>query len=179
MAAENINIIQDFQGETPAQQALFGLLKWAGIATQTYAHPPIFTVEEGLALNLPAHIPGQHGKSLFLTTPKGDFWLVVAIESTRVNLKELAARAGVKRFSFAKPEQMVQILGVTPGSATPFALMSDEKRIVTVVIDEAFTRSTHAVFHPLDNRYSTVIAVPDLIKFIQGLGYAPQLCAVA
>ncbi len=179
-----IRELPDFKGETAAQKGLFAYFGTHEITSRTYAHPAIFTVDEGLALDLPSLIDGQHGKSLFLTTPakgdkQGEFWLVVACEDTRVDLKGLAARLGVKRFSFAKPEAMKEILSVTPGSATPFALLNDGQGRVQVVVEERFKESQYCVFHPLDNRFSTVIKTADLLRFIKSLGIVPHILALA
>lgn len=174
-----IRELPGFKGETAAQEGLFAYFGTHDIAARTYAHPAIFTVDEGLALNLPAAIDGQHGKSLFLTTPKGELWLVVACEETRVDLKGLAATLGVKRFSFAKPELMKEVLSVTPGSATPFALLNDGQGRVQVVIETKFQESEECVFHPLDNRFSTVIRFADLLRFIKSLGIVPHLLPLA
>ncbi len=161
----------ELPSETPDQAALWALFEALGIAHRTYAHPPIFTVEEGVALNLPAHIPGQSGKSLFLTNQLGELWLVVACEETRVNLKALSDTLQTKRFSFGKPESMLETLGVTPGSVTPFALINDIHKKVQVVLDEEFFNSSSCVFHPLKNTHSTAITVADLCRFIEHLGY--------
>ncbi len=179
-----IRELPGFKGETAAQEGLFAYFATHGIPSRTYAHPAIFTVEEGLALDLPGAIDGQHGKSLFLTTPPkgdkgGELWLVVACEDTRVDLKGLAATLGVKRFSFAKPEVMKDVLSVTPGSATPFALLNDAHSRVQVVVETKFQESEECVFHPLDNRFSTVIRVADLLRFIKSLGITPHLLPLA
>lgn len=174
-----VNKIKDFQGFDANPKELFALFDEIGLAHTTYEHPPIFTVEEGVALNLHALIPGQHGKSLFLTNKDGGFWLVVAREETRVDLKALSERLGVKRFSFAKPEQMFAILGVTPGSATPFALMNDKERKVRVVVEENYIAAQECVFHPLRNTHSTVVSVKDLLRFMTHLGYEPTLLPLA
>ncbi len=167
--------METFDGFAPDQQALLGVFSALGISHEIWSHPPIFTVEEGLRLDLPGHIPGRHGKSLFLTCPKSGLWLVVAAEDTRVDLKKLAGAVGAKRFSFARPEKMVEILGVTPGSATPFALMNDAGRTVQVVVDAALAGAEKCVFHPLKNDASTVISSQDLLRFIRHFGYTPQV----
>ena len=163
-----------FDSFAPDQLALLEVFSALGIAHETWSHPPIFTVEEGIRLDLPGRIPGRHGKSLFLTCPKTGLWLAVAAEETRADLKKLAAAVGAKRFSFAKPEKMVEILGVTPGSATPFALMNDAGRVVQVVVDAALA-AEKCVFHPLKNNASTVISSKDLLRFIKHFGYTPQV----
>ncbi len=174
-----IRKIDDFSGFDPDQTALFTLFDKLEVVHTTYEHPPIFTVEEGLVLDLPKHIPGQHGKSLFLTDKNDNFWLVVACEETRVDLKGLSDRLQTKRFSFAKPEQMVAILGVTPGSATPFALINDTQKTVRIIVEERYKEAEFCVFHPLRNTHSTVISVNDLLRFIHHLGYKPDIVPVA
>lgn len=175
----SIKKTQGLEGFDPQQVALFHLLSGIGIEHVTYEHPAIFTVEEGMALDLPRHIPGQHGKSLFLTNKDGEFWLVVAREETRVDLKSLSDRLQAKRFSFAKPEKMLAVLGVVPGSATPFALMHDQDKIVHVVIEENYKETEYCVFHPLRNTHSTVVRFADLLRFIEHLGYQPVLMPLA
>ena len=57
---------------------LLARLDALGIAHHTYAHPPVFTVEE--AKSLRGTLPGGHCKSLFLKDKKAGLWLVVALE---------------------------------------------------------------------------------------------------
>lgn len=177
---EKINSYSDLND---VQKGLLGHFDALKIAHTTYRHPAVFTVEEGVALNLRALIPGQGGKSLFLTDGKKDgqesYWLVVARDEVRVDLKKLAVTLGAKRFSFAKPEKMIAILGVTPGSATPFAVINDHAKCVTVVLDEGFQESAYCVFHPLENIYSTVMPFADLRRFLEDLGYQPLILPVA
>jgi Ala-tRNA(Pro) deacylase len=165
----------EFSSFEPRQQGLLAIFDALKIPHETWLHPPIFTVEEGIRLNLPARIPGRHGKSLFLTCPKTGFWLVVAAEDTRIDLKKLAGTVGAKRFSFGKPEKMVELLGVTPGSATPFALMNDAGRQVSVVLDAQVGNAALCVFHPLKNNASTAISGENLLLFIKHFGYNPQV----
>ncbi|MFX8945974.1 YbaK/EbsC family protein, partial [Acinetobacter baumannii] len=79
-----------------------------------------FTVAESAQLH--RDITGGHSKNLFLQDKKGRLYLVVALADTRVDLKALQKRLGVDRWSFGKPELLLEVLGVTPGSVTPFAL---------------------------------------------------------
>ena len=66
-------------------------------------------------------LPGGHCKSLFLKDKKGGLWLVVVLEERRVDLKRLADALGAPRFSFGSAELLHEVLGVRPGSVTPFA----------------------------------------------------------
>src|ERR1051326_156099 len=106
-----------------------------GIAQRTYDHPAVFTVEEAKALR--GTLPGGHCKSLFLKDKKGGLWLAVMLEERRTDLNRLAARLGAPRFSFGNAETLHAVLGVTPGSVTPFALANDRAQRVKVVLDKA------------------------------------------
>jgi len=121
---------------TPDQ--LFTRLDALGIAHRTYTHPPVFTVEEAKALR--GSLPGGHCKSLFLKDKKGGLWLVVALEECRVDLKALADRIGAPRFSFGAPELLYEVLGIRPGSVTPFAAANDTGGRVSVVLQRAMLR---------------------------------------
>jgi Ala-tRNA(Pro) deacylase len=156
---------------TPAQ--LFAYLDQLGIEHSTILHPPLFTVEEGR----PWHdtIPGMHGKNLFLKDRKNKIWLVVMPADKRADLGKLEKRLGAPRFSFAKPEMLVEILKLTPGSVSPFGLINDTEKRVTVVIDEDVPNKEWVNFHPLHNSASTVVRSADLLKFIRSLGYDPLI----
>ena len=116
---------------TPASMAadrrkFFARLEELGIASVTVEHEPVFTVEQSRALR--ETIPGAHTKNLFLADRDGRVALVVAKDDTRVDLKRVASRLGFGRLSFGKPELLGRLLGVTPGSVTPFALINDRAR---------------------------------------------------
>ena len=110
-------------------EELFARLDALGIAHRTHWHPPVFTVAEAAALR--GSLPGGHCKSLFLKDKKGGFWLAVMLEERRTDLKKLAARLGAPRFSFGGADDLYELLGVRPGSVTPFALVNDVARRVT------------------------------------------------
>jgi len=156
---------------TPDQ--LFARLDALGIAHRTYAHPPVFTVAEAVALR--GQLPGGHCKSLFLKDKKGRLWLVVALEERRIDLKQLAAALGAPRFSFGPAELLYEALGVRPGSVTPFALANDGAHRVAVVLDQAMLALDPLNYHPLDNARTTAIAPGDLLRFIAWCGHRPHL----
>lgn len=160
---------------TPAAlEALLGVL---GLHTTTYPHPPIFTVEEGRALKL--SIPGAHSKNLFLKDKSGALVLVCACAETRVDLNGLAKLIGAGRFSFASPELLAEVLGVTPGSVTVFALANDQHRRVRLVLDAALMDAELATFHPLTNAASTTISPADLRRFLAHTGHSPTIVRFA
>src|SRR5215831_8431540 len=132
---------------TPEQ--LFERLDALGIAHRTYTHPPVFTVAEAVALR--GQLPGGHCKSLFLKDKKGGLWLVVALEEREIDLKRLATQLGAPRFSFGNAELLFEVLGVRPGSVTPFALLNDNAHRVRVVLDRGMLEYSPLNYHPLEN----------------------------
>ncbi len=157
---------------TPEQ--LLARLDALGIETTTHRHPPLFTVEESKRLR--GALPGAHCKSLFLKDKKGALWLLVALENRQVDIKVLRRMLGAKgSLSFGKPELLLEVLGVTPGSVTPFGLINDESQRVTVVLERAMLTRDPLNYHPLTNEATTAIAAGDLLRFIENCGHQPMI----
>ncbi len=158
------------------RQDLFDRLTELGIETHTVEHEALFTVADSSKLE--QELPGAHTKNLFLKDEDGDLFLVVAQAATRVDLKGLARTLGAGRFSFGKPELLMEALGVTPGSVTAFAVINDGSRRVRVVIDSELMRHETINCHPLENTATTNIARDDLMRFIRSCGHEPRIAAV-
>ena len=158
------------------RRELFEKLAELGVETETVEHEPLFTVEESQALR--GKIPGAHTKNLFLKCSKGSIWLVVAKEDTTVDLKGLAKHLGAGRFSFGKPELLLEILGVAPGAVTPFALINDRDKQLGLVLDQALMAHKRLNFHPLENSATTAIGRDDLLAFIRACGHEPAILAL-
>jgi Ala-tRNA(Pro) deacylase len=65
------------------------------------------------------------------------------------------------------------MLGVRPGSVTPFALVNDVERFVTPVLDAAMLECDPLNYHPLANDRTTAISSDDLLRFITASGHEP------
>ncbi len=173
----NEEFAPDFEAQLPSaaarEAALCERLDKLGIAWTLHAHAPVFTVEE--AKNLRGSLPGLHTKNLFLKDKSGGLWLVVAREELRLDLNALAKNLSAPRFSFGKPELMVETLGIAPGAVTPFALMNDVSGRVAAVFDKAMMDGTILNFHPLRNDKTMAIAANDLLKFTEDTGHSPRL----
>jgi Ala-tRNA(Pro) deacylase len=162
---------------------LFAFLDRLGIVHTTVSHPALFTVEQSRALR--GKIPGGHTKNLFLRDKKGAFYLVVAQEEAAIALKDLHRRLGASgRFSFGSTEAMGELLGVVPGSVTPFAAINDTSGEVTVVLDHAMLindvlNNDVLNFHPLVNTMTTSISKAGLIEFLAATGHEPRIEAVS
>lgn len=148
---------------------LFDFLAQQNIATKTYDHKQIFTVEEGKDIHDEA-LHGAPTKNLFLKDDKKRLWLITAHAYTPIALKEVAKKLKAPKLRFAKPDLLLKHLGVTPGSVTPFALINDTENVVTVILDEKLFDHPIIGVHPLKNDATTAIAPQDLQTFIQSCG---------
>jgi Ala-tRNA(Pro) deacylase len=157
---------------------LFAYLDSLGIPHQTVQHAAVFTVEEARALR--GKVAGGHTKNLFLRDKKDALFLVVAPEDAAIELKSLHRLLGASgRFSFGSAVAMREILGVEPGSVTPFAAINDKDGRVTVVLDATMMREAALNFHPLVNTGTTTISREGLLKFLEATGHPPRIEAVS
>jgi Ala-tRNA(Pro) deacylase len=156
---------------------LFQRFKDLGITTTTLDHVPVFTVEE--ARKVHDDLPGGHCKNLFCKDEKGALWLIVCLEDARVDLKAAPTKIGSKRLTFGKPELLMEVLGVDPGSVTPFGLINDTTLRINVILDAQMMTHDILNYHPLKNDASTGISSGDLLTFIKSCGHDPRIVAVA
>jgi Ala-tRNA(Pro) deacylase len=159
------------------RQDLLDRLSALGIRTRTLDHPAVFTVEQSSGVE--KDLPGGHTKNLFLKDRKDALFLVVALNDATIDLKTLHKTLGCGRLSFGSAALLMEVLGVPPGSVTPFALINDSARRVTVVLDEVMLRHDLLNYHPLENTATTNIARDDLLRFIRSLGHEPRILAVS
>ena len=128
-------------------------------------HAPLFTVEDSKSLR--GQIEGAHSKNLFLKDAKANFFLISIEESASIDLKKTMQQIQSKKLSFAKPEYLQDILGIEPGSVSPFALLNDTKKQVKFYLDRSFLASDTVNFHPLINTATVNISPQNLIELIE------------
>ena len=149
----------------PVYEALTGL----GITYDTYEHPPVFNSEDVDAYW--RDIPATPVKNLFLRNKKGnrEYLVIVGVEK-RVDLQQLVKTIGDDRLSFGSPERLMQTLGLTPGSVSPFGLIHEGSGAVQVIIDNDLRQAERLIFHPNINTASVTISFSDLEKFLAWRG---------
>lgn len=156
---------------------LFERLSDLNISTTTLDHAATFTVAQSSAIE--QALPGAHTKNLFLRSEKGKVVLVVAKTSTEIDLKSLAKVIGAGRFSFGKSDLLLELLGVTPGAVTAFAIANDHARDVELILDDVLMTHDSLNCHPLENTATTNIARDDLLRFIRATGHEPRIMTLS
>lgn len=157
-------------------QDLLARLQQLDIPFTTVEHPAAFTVED-LAPHV-AHMAGVTVKNLFLCDAKKKMWLVTAPHDRRIDLKSLPDKIGGARMSFGSAERLMRVLGVAPGSVTPFAVINDPAAQVQVILDAEMMEQETINAHPLVNTMTTSVTPAGLMKFIVACGHAPRLVAL-
>jgi Ala-tRNA(Pro) deacylase len=144
---------------------VYAALDALGVRYERHEHPAVFHAEDAAKFWNP--IAGVQCKNLFLRNKKGDRHYLVIVEiSKRVDLKDLVKIVGDDRLSFGSPERLMQELGLTPGSVSPFGLINDTDGSVRVLIDRDLRGAAGLIFHPNINTASVVISWDDLERFL-------------
>jgi Ala-tRNA(Pro) deacylase len=149
--------------------AVYAALDSLGISYRRYEHPPVFTAEDA-AVHW-AGLDGTQCKNLFLRNKKGNrHYLVVLEVSKQADLRHVARLVSDDRLSFGSAERLMERLGLTPGSVSPFGLINDADRSVRVLIDRDLRSAERLIFHPNINTASIVIAWKDFERFLDSRG---------
>lgn len=149
-----------------AEQQVFDVLNELKISYTIHTHPPVYTVDE--AEKHLADIPGAHCKNLFLKDKKLEkYYLVIALDSKKINLKELSDQIGANRLSFASEDELLKYLGLTPGAVSAFGIINDANDEVAVVIDGEIKLWDKVNFHPNVNTATLTIGNEDFERFLR------------
>ncbi len=129
-----------------------------------HEHNALYTVEDSNKLR--GEIKGLHSKNLFLKNKKDKFFLFSCEEFTEVNLKTISKSLNLGNVSFAKKEYLLELLGITPGSVTPFALLNNMKNNIDFYLEDKMLESEYINFHPLTNKATVTIKSSEFVEFM-------------
>jgi Ala-tRNA(Pro) deacylase len=148
---------------------LYALLELLQIPYEYLEHPPVPTVEE--AMKYWSGIDSGHCKNIFFRNHKGDrHYLVILHYNSKLNIKELEQKLRQGKLSFASDRRLMQYLGLTPGSVSPFGLINDHTHHVHLFIDKTLLAHERLSFHPNTNTASIIIPREGLFRFLTHTG---------
>jgi Ala-tRNA(Pro) deacylase len=73
---------------------------------------------------------------------------------------------------------MERLLGITPGSVTPLAMINAAPGSVTVVLEEGLAAAERINVHPLRNTGTLGLAGADVLRLLRHWGHAPLVAAI-
>jgi Ala-tRNA(Pro) deacylase len=150
------------------REEILKLLNDKNVEYELENHEAVNNMEE--LKNIELLYPELDAKNLFLRDDKKrNYYLVTIKGDKKVDLKEFKNKYNTRSLSFASDDDLLNILGLTPGSVTPFGLLNDKDSRVIFYIDEFFKDKKIGV-HPNDNRATVWIKSNDLVNIIKESG---------
>jgi len=153
-----------------SKDQLLARLQELQIEFSQYEHPVVLTVEA--QAKYVGNGEGGLSKNLFLKDKKNRFYIVSALADTKVDLKVLSQRLGLGKggLRMAPEEALGEVLQVPLGCVTPFALLNDSARHVSLLLDQGFKGQVCCLFHPLSNDMTISLNACELDKFLSSIG---------
>lgn len=155
---------------------IYHYLSERNIAYETMEHKAVYNMEELAAVELPHS--ECYAKNLFVRDDKKrKYYLITVMGKKRVDLKEFRRQHGLRALSFASEEELRTILGLTPGSVSPFGILNNIGGVVHFYLDESFRDGNIAV-HPNDNTATVWLSANSLMKLIKEHGNIAEFAKI-
>jgi len=148
---------------------LYKILEELEITFEYHEHPPVPTIEA--AMKYWAGIDSTHCKNLFFRNHKGNrHYLVILEHSNKLAIHDLEQRLRQGKLSLGSEKRLMEFLGLTPGSVSPFGFINDYDNHVHLFLDKNLKSAKKLSFHPNINTASLIISYQDFIKFLEWSG---------
>ena len=159
----------------PNEMAVYAFLDQLGISYLRCDHNYANTMEDCKAVEAVLGVPIC--KNLLLTNrQQTDFYLLLMPGDKPFKTKDLTKQLGCARLSFATPEQMKQLLGAAPGSASAFELMHDKEGRVRLVIDRELLAGEWLSGHPCFSTSTIRLKLTDFLeRFLPAVDHTPTV----
>ena len=161
------------EGRTAAEVASYDFLDALGIDYDRVDHDYADTIEDCHAVE--KVLGNAICKNLFLCNRQKTQYYLLMLEGDKVfKTKDLSKQLGVSRLSFAGPDDMVELLGVHPGSVTVLGLMNDKEKKVQLVMDKPIYEAEYVSCHPCISTSTLCLSRQDLLeKLLPAMGHEP------
>lgn len=161
------------EGRLPREIRVYDFLDSLGIEYYRVDHDSAGTSEECEAVE--KVLDHVICKNLFLCNrQRTSFYMLVMPSDKQFKTKEFSPLVNSSRLSFATPEDMLELLDVTPGSVSIMALMNDKENRVQLVIDNDLLLHEDFGCHPCMNTSSLRLRRADVFgKFLEAVHHTP------
>ena len=128
------------------------------VSIECVEHEPVYT-NPAMALALGVK-ESQTVKSLVLKTKEGKFAVLVLPGDKKMDWKVIAGQLNTKKVEFAKPEEVLQLVGCEVGCVPPFGHLTE----IPVYMDKDLLKKEVVYFNPGEHDKSFKVKAWDLRK---------------
>lgn len=163
----------DESGRLEKERRCYDLLERLGIPFERADHDAANTIADCKAVE--QCLETEICKNLFLCNrQKTAFYLLLMRGDKSFKTKDLSHQLGIARLSFAGPEELQELLDLTPGSVTVLGLMNDRQGRVQLVIDRSVAEQEFWGCHPCINTSTLRLRAQDILeRFLPETGHNP------
>lgn len=156
--------------KTMNKEEIYQLLDRCNIWHEITEHEAVYNMEDLAQVPLP--YPEADAKNLFVRDDKKrNYYLITVVGSKSVPLKTFQARYQTRRLSFASEKDLLDILGLHPGSVTPLGLLNDKGHRAELYLDPDFLKGRGLIgVHPNENTATVWLKTEDLIHLLEEAG---------
>ena len=148
-----------------AKEEILSLLNEQGITYHYQMHGAVQTIDDVDSAGVIRE--GVVLKNLFLKDGKGKKHFPICVPETRhTDFKEIGEQIGAKKLGLASAERLEKYLGVEQGCVSPFGILNDLEKTVTVIMDQTLEDDTIIGVHPNDTTASVWLKYGDMKKVI-------------
>lgn len=152
-------------------------LEARGTAYELAEHAAVYHMGALAAAGVP-HLDRIAKNLLLRDDKKRQYFLVSLWGEKRLDLKAFRAAHGTRPLTFASDADLARLLALTPGSVTPFGLLSAAPGTVTWFLDEDFFAGDGLIgIHPNDNTATVFLQAADLVACLREAGHTLEVCA--
>jgi len=147
-----------------SKNELLELLDRLSYNYKIFEHEAFFSVDDSEKKR--GFSEGAHTKNLFLKNKKNNFFLLSCEENKKIDLKKVSKVLKLGNLSFANKELLLDLLGIYPGSVTPFGLLNNQENNVSFYLDKDLMNYKTINFHPLVNTSTINMDINNFINFL-------------
>ena len=161
---------------SPSELAAAEALRRYGVEFIRIKHAPADTME--LCRGIGAEYGARHCKNLFLTNRSGnEFHLLLMDPEKPYRTSEVSKKLGVSRLSFGTPEQLMAVLGLTPGCVSILGMLNEcaaqayAAGRLHIAIDEDVLKWERICVHPNTDTATFVVKTAELVRLLYDMGF--------
>lgn len=161
----------DLTGRLEKEKQVYELLDNLGMEYWHTDHPDAEAYTMEACREIDAVLEATVCKNLFLTNRQHtQRYLLMMPGEKPFKTKEITAQIHSARLSFGTPEEMEELIGCTPGSASVLGLMNDRDNQVQLLVDRDLLKGEFLGAHPCINTSSLKLRTQEVFgRFLEAV----------